>query len=190
MKDLAWLIMLLTLNHTAWSQGTVFPITPVSHNFTITCSGSLPPSATSPPFGSADLTNDILSISMNIGSTSAIQGWVLTMASNGSLTPIFDFSNQVDVLHGGVGFLPVGVVLQLPSYYVASQSWQVTDTQAASIWAGLWYVQFTFTTGTDSGALIPNAPVPEPSSISLFLTGIGFIVFVTVKKFFELKQPA
>jgi len=73
--------------------------------------------------------------------------------------------------------------------YSVSESLQLTDSQASSIWAGLWYVQFNYPTGTAIGAI---DPVPEPTTLALFAG--GFIALFESKRRFlpaqrQLNEP-
>ena len=170
-------IIILAFSDKAWPQGTnFFPDTP---DFEINFTGPQQPGSFALPFGVAELTNNVFSIDVNIGSVAASQASILQMESDGSLTPVFEITNQVNLI-------PVIPPITVP-YYAAAQSWQVTDDQANSISAGNWYVQFTFSTGTDIGAIVP---VPEPSSFDLLLFGAGFILYIYTRKCFGLThQP-
>jgi len=158
----------LAVANTVQAQGVINPVT---HDFVITCTGPLPPNAVSQPFGSGDLSNNVLTIGISVGPSAFTSASVLT-AAGGSLAPVFPITNQVNLNPPAPG-------LTLPSYYGSGQSWQVTDSQAADIWAGLWYVEFTFATGTDTGRIIA---VPEPTSFKLFFIGVGFLAFTNIRK--------
>ncbi len=77
--------------------------------------------------------------------------------------------------------------LSFPNDYSAQQSWQVTDSQVSSLWAGQWAVQFTFPNGIDTGAIVP---VPEPSSVDLVFGGAGFIILIYVRKHLSLNHQS
>ncbi|MDB6110021.1 MAG: hypothetical protein JWR69_1771 [Pedosphaera sp.] len=174
-RILYFVFVMLACGDRAWSQGTInFSPKPP---FEIIFTGPVPPNAGYTPHGSADLSNNVFSLNINIGPTAATQGRVLALGVDNSLMPLFEITNQVNLFS-----FPGG-----PSYYSSRQSWQITDSQATSLWAGLWYVQFDFPTGTDTGAIVP---VPEPSSSSLLILGTGLLVWVYSRKCFGLNQQS
>ena len=170
----------------AWSQGTIGLGPPP--DFSIACTGPLPPAVIDSPHGYADISDNLFFISLavdlpiggiNAGPTTdqfnnliTTPVWIVTKGTDNSLTPVFQITT-------GTSFASAIILYQ--------QTWQLTDSQASDLWAGLWSVQFNYTTGTDTGAIVP---VPEPSSFVLFLGGGGFIFVISFRKRFgPSRQP-
>ena len=164
-----FIFIVIAFTDKAMSQGIINPVT---HDFWIACTGPIPANSVAQPFGGADISNNVFSISISIGQTAPTQAWILAMGVDNSLTPVFAITNLVNIS----GPHP-------PNDFSSSQSWQITDGQEADLWAGLWYVQFDFSNGTDTGEIVS---VPEPSSFDLFLCGAGIIVSIYVRKYFSV----
>jgi hypothetical protein len=171
-----FILSMLTFVDEAWSQGIPFGPPP---NFSINCSGPLAPAVIDSPHGYADISDDSFFISLSIdmpitgigGGATADQFnnlittpvWIMSKGPNNSLTPVFQITD-------GTSFGSATILYQ--------QTWQLTDSQASDLEAGLWSVQFDYTTGTDMGTIIP---VPEPSSMDL-IGGIVTVFIIYIRK--------
>jgi hypothetical protein len=83
--------IMLAFSHKAWPQGIVS--SPPSHDFSISFNNPSPSSIYTPN-GQADISNNVFIISIGLGTTAATDGWITSMATNGSLTPIFPLVMQ------------------------------------------------------------------------------------------------
>jgi hypothetical protein len=172
--------IMLPFSNNALSQGTIY-VPPVHHDFSINCDNpSLGSSYT--PNGEADIINNVLTIRLSLGLTAATDGWIASITTNGSLTPIFPLLIQTNAMIFGIpGFR--NVPPPILSYSVNYEMLQLADGQASSLWDGLWYVQINYPTGTVIGEI---APVPEPTTLALLAGGI--IALFKSKHRFRLKN--
>ena len=154
--------------HTAWppmpSLTTTLPLPPPDYQFGIAFPGGPPPPTLGLPSGSAELRDGVFYGWLYLGYSVATYGRILERSDDGSLTPVFDFSQ---ILFG-----PRPPDPSLPTtgdaFYSYYQWWQLTDQQVGSLLAGRWYAEIAFGSDIHLGQI---AVVPEPASLTLLVSG-------------------
>ncbi|HWD92503.1 MAG TPA: PEP-CTERM sorting domain-containing protein [Verrucomicrobiae bacterium] len=147
MKNILIVLVIGLLSQiSALSQGTV--------NFNIDFGANPPPHTPGDPFSGATLTGDVFSSILYLDTTVPISGSIEEL-DGGTFTTVFQFSNLVFATYPGGG--PAN------DY---EDSRQLTDNQIQNLLAGKWYANVTYSGASYTGQI---TPVPEPSSITLFL---------------------
>lgn len=123
---------------------------------------------------------NVLDIYVSLGVNPATDGWILQKNGDGSLTPIFEISNELYLANSpfpgassSEGSFPGNPTETYPTY-IYSESYQLTPGQVQSLLSGNWYAEMTYGGDTYLGNL---TPVPEPETLALFGLGIAAIYF-------------
>jgi len=153
----------LVLQLPAFSQGVI--------NFNINFGSNPPPHTPGVPDSGARLTDDLFYAAIYLGNVQPTSGRIAEMAGGGSLVTIFAFTNLVFAAYpppaGGPAF----------SY---EQSWQLTAPQIQSLIAGEWYAEVSYAGNSYLGQIMP---VPEPSSLALFVGGLIAVAATAGRRF-------
>ncbi len=147
----------------AFAQGVI--------DFTINFGISLPPHTAGVPDSGARLTDDLFYAALYLSEAQPTSGRIVEMGDGGPLVTIFNFTNLVFAAYPP----PPGAVA-----FSYEQSWQLTGPQVQSLMAGEWYAEVSY---ADSSYLGQIVPVPEPSSLALFASGLIAFAATARRKF-------
>lgn len=136
--------------------------------FSITFPGAPPPPAIGVPSGSAELSGSSFRAGAFLGTSAADYGRIFEMADDSSLTPVFQFASVLVTASPPTPGIPGSG----GTFYSYDEMWDLTSLQAQSVSAGRWYMEIAFGAETHFAQI---APVPEPTSAALFVSGIAFI---------------
>jgi PEP-CTERM motif len=153
MKNIIIILVIGLLSRvSALSQGIV--------NFDINFGSNPPPHTSGDPISGAILTNDVFYAALYLDTITPVSGSIEEL-DDGIFTTVFQFTNLVYASYPGGG----------PALDYEG-SWQLTDTQIQNLLAGQWYANVTYHDTSYTGQI---TPVPEPSSLTLFLGGLVMI---------------
>lgn len=141
-----------------FAQGTI----PFTINFPVFPGG---------PSGSAELVGSSFTAQTTPWNFAPDYGRIFEIAGDGSTTPMFQFSSLLagtyppsDFPGGGGG-----------TYYYYFETWNLTSSQTENLLAGHWFMEIAFGPST---LLSRITPVPEPTSATLHILGVGMILLV------------
>lgn len=125
-------------------------------NFTMDFPGAPLPPAIGIPYGAAGLSGNTFSVGILLGPSEATYAWILEQGNGGSLTPVFQITDEIlsiSPITGG-------------GFYSLGQSWELTDAQIQNLLAGQWFAEIDFGADTHLGQITAT---PEPSVAALFV---------------------
>ncbi|MGH7953069.1 MAG: PEP-CTERM sorting domain-containing protein [Limisphaerales bacterium] len=127
---------------------------------------------------------NVLDVYVSLGANPATDGWIFQKNGDGSLTPIFEITNELyfaDSPFPGAsleGSFPGNPSETYPTY-IYSESYQLTADQVQSLLSGDWYAEMSYGGDTYLGNL---TPVPEPSTLALGSLALGLIAIARRQK--------
>jgi hypothetical protein len=151
-RNLILLILGLASCVTAFPQGVI--------DFNISFGSNPPPHASGVPDSGARLTDDLFYAAIYLSDAQPTSGRIVETGGGGSLTTIFDFTHLVFAAYPP----PPGATA-----FSYEQSWQLTAPQIQTLIAGQWYAEVSYAGSSYLGQIMP---VPEPSSLIVFVVGL------------------
>lgn len=147
--------------------------------FSVDFNGDPPPHTPGVPDSGALLMDDWFYTSVFLDGTPPVSGRILEKWGD-DFTPVFQFTNLVFA-----GYPPPAI----GAAYDYEGVWQLSESQIENVLAGRWYAEINY---ADTTYLGQYTVVPEPSSLTLLLSGItgAILLHRPITLFLGLKRRA